>query len=246
MSKKVSPRLFVADKNPEGLHFFAAANSKDGFVSFFDTIFGDKIERLYILIGGPGCGKSTALKKIAAKSEEKGFKTEYIHCSSSPESLDGVIISDKKIVVIDGTSPHTYTPKIPGAREMYVDLGAAWNKEKLYLRKSEIEELCRIKSSRYKRAYIYIAAANILKKQSEELVAEHILSEKLSKIAQRSYEKLSLASHKGEKNCEIRIQRAVSGVGNLYFDSFCNMAKKTVFVDDFYGTAFVFIEKLLF
>lgn len=244
MNKKACANLYFADEYPQGLHFFAAANSREGFVSYFDDIFGENIERLYILIGGPGCGKSTLLKKIAAISEDKGFVTEHIHCSSSPSSLDGVIIHDKKIAVIDGTPPHMYTPKIPGAREIYVDLGLAWNKDVLCTKRNEIQNLCSLKSSRYKRAYIYIAAANLIKNQSYELAKSYVLSEKLSKSVTRTYEKLCLEIHKEKQKPEIRLSRAVSGMGNLYFDSFCNMAKEKVLVDDIYGIGFLYLEKL--
>lgn len=244
MSNKNNATLYTADNNPSGLHFFAAANSKDGFVSYFDEILGDDIGKLHILIGGPGCGKSTVLKKIAAISEQKGYITEHIHCSSSPSSLDGVIIRDKKIAVIDGTPPHMYTPKIPGAREIYVDLGLAWNKDYLHEKRNEIQNLCRLKGSRYKRAYIYIAAANMIKNQSYDLVRDYILTEKLSKSVKRTYEKLNISTGKERKSPEIRLSRAVSGIGNLYFDSLCRMAKEKILIDDAYGTGFLYLEKL--
>ena len=39
------------------IHLFAAANTKNGFVSFFDKTFcRDGISKIYILKGGPGCG----------------------------------------------------------------------------------------------------------------------------------------------------------------------------------------------
>ena len=47
-------------KRLNGGVFFAGANSARGFVSYYDTILNDKkIERLYILKGGPGTGKSS-------------------------------------------------------------------------------------------------------------------------------------------------------------------------------------------
>ena len=57
---------------------------------------------LVAIVGRPNVGKSTLLKKIAALSEKNGFTTDRIHCSSSPTSLDGVIIGEKRIAVIDG------------------------------------------------------------------------------------------------------------------------------------------------
>ena len=43
--------------------FFAASNSSTGFVSYFDVIFNPKsYEKIFILKGGPGTGKSHFMK----------------------------------------------------------------------------------------------------------------------------------------------------------------------------------------
>ncbi|MBQ4120809.1 MAG: hypothetical protein IJD35_02210, partial [Clostridia bacterium] len=50
--------------------YFAALNSHRGFCSYFPVLFAPY--RRYIIKGGPGCGKSTLMKKIAQTAEEKG------------------------------------------------------------------------------------------------------------------------------------------------------------------------------
>ena len=61
----------------------------------------------FIAIVGPsGCGKSTLLRRIAAHLEEQGETVELIHCSSDPDSLDGVICGARKFSVVDATPPH--------------------------------------------------------------------------------------------------------------------------------------------
>ena len=67
--------------------------------------------------------ESTLMKKVAHKAEEMGYETELIYFSSDPESLDGVIVKDLNISVIDGTSPHTLEPKFPGAVENIINTG---------------------------------------------------------------------------------------------------------------------------
>ena len=55
-------------------HFFAAANTSSGFVSFFDRLFDPKtLKKIYILKGGPGVGKSTLMKNAAKAAEKKGY-----------------------------------------------------------------------------------------------------------------------------------------------------------------------------
>jgi hypothetical protein len=47
--------------------YFAASNSKDGFVSYFHECFDrPEIEKLYIIKGAPGTGKSKFMKDVAS------------------------------------------------------------------------------------------------------------------------------------------------------------------------------------
>lgn len=71
-------------------HYFAAANTSAGFVSFFDALFDPKqLKKIYILKGGPGVGKSTLMKNAALAAQKNGFHPIFYHCSSDPKSLDG-------------------------------------------------------------------------------------------------------------------------------------------------------------
>ena len=64
--------------------FCAAANSQNGFVSFYSEIFYRQgIRRRYLIKGGPGTGKSTFMKKIAKDASEQGYSVEYYRCSSA-------------------------------------------------------------------------------------------------------------------------------------------------------------------
>ena len=56
----------------------------------------------FVAVMGPsGCGKSTLLRRIAAHLEEQGETVELIHCSSDPDSLDGVICGARKFSVVN-------------------------------------------------------------------------------------------------------------------------------------------------
>ena len=47
---------------------FPGGNTSEGFYSYFDNILGRDANRLYILKGGPGTGKSTIMRKFAEKA----------------------------------------------------------------------------------------------------------------------------------------------------------------------------------
>ena len=74
------------------LDFFLGALSPTGFSSYYTQVVKDaETQTSALLKAGPGCGKSTLLRRIAAHLEEQGETVELIHCSSDPDSLDGVI-----------------------------------------------------------------------------------------------------------------------------------------------------------
>ena len=50
------------------VRFFLGTNSAQGFVSFFSQLAGPEPDwHTYIIKGGPGCGKSTFLRRVAAQ-----------------------------------------------------------------------------------------------------------------------------------------------------------------------------------
>ncbi|MFB9989805.1 PRK06851 family protein [Bacillus benzoevorans] len=124
----------------EGIHYFAGGNTARGFYSLFDSSLAG-LERIFILKGGPGSGKSTLMKEIGEEWLTQGYGVQFIHCSLDPESLDGVIIPNLNVGIVDGTAPHVIEPKMPGAVEEYVNLGEAWDTEELARRKDEISGL---------------------------------------------------------------------------------------------------------
>jgi len=94
-----------SDKNK--LHFFLGANTPQGFVSRFDQLSDeDGGWREYVIKGGPGSGKSTMMKKLAKAYEDSSPNMEIIHCSSDVDSLDAVILPERKFSIADGTPPH--------------------------------------------------------------------------------------------------------------------------------------------
>ena len=89
------------------IQYFLGANSPSGFYSLYDHLLSPEQARaIYILKGGPGCGKSTLMRQIGARAEEAGLETEYILCSGDPDSLDAVILPEKAVAIVDGTAPH--------------------------------------------------------------------------------------------------------------------------------------------
>ena len=137
--------------------YFCAVNSGAGFVSYYNELI-KKAERVFIIKGGPGTGKSSFMRKIAESAKRVEKRVVSFYCSSDPESLDAVIIGGKTLI-LDGTSPHAVETVIPGARDDIIDLGAFWDSASLVVNKKRIKYLSERKKRCFKRAYLYLSAA---------------------------------------------------------------------------------------
>ena len=73
--------------------FFLGANTPSGFYSLYDQLLPPTgAEDCFLLKGGPGCGKSTLMRRVAQAVEARGLTVEYIRCSGDPDSLDAIWI----------------------------------------------------------------------------------------------------------------------------------------------------------
>ena len=105
--------------------YFGAANGYGGFRSNFNAIFSpEELDKLFIIKGGPGTGKSTLMKKIKERYSSSASIITIL-CSSDPDSLDGILIKKNGVTIgiADGTAPHVIDAKYPGVIEEIVNLG---------------------------------------------------------------------------------------------------------------------------
>lgn len=163
--------------------FFTCANTCKGFVNYFDSNLAG-LDKIYILKGGPGTGKSTLMKKVGACFAERGTDIEHIYCSSDYKSLDGVVIPSRKTAIVDGTSPHVIEPAAPGALEDYVNLGEAWDSAALAPCRSEILSLKQDISQRYAAVYGILARAKGIHDDWERIYIENLDNKKADEMAQ--------------------------------------------------------------
>ncbi len=133
-------------------NYFAGGNTARGFFNLYDSNLRG-LDRLFILKGGPGTGKSSLMKAIGKEYVEKGFNIEFLHCSSDNDSIDGVIIPALKVGIVDGTAPHVIEPQAPGAVEEYINLGEAWDAQVLRIHKADIQRLTARNSHYFQKAY---------------------------------------------------------------------------------------------
>ncbi|WP_241236175.1 PRK06851 family protein [Brevibacillus marinus] len=155
------------------LNYFAEGNTARGSVNLFDSSLQD-LERVYILKGGPGSGKSSLIRSLGSGLREKGYAIWQLHCARDNDSLDGVIVPELKVGIVDGTAPHVVEPRLPGAVEEYVNLGVAWDAAKLRGRKTEIARLQEQIQQALDRAYAGFAEALRIHDEWEAIYIENL------------------------------------------------------------------------
>jgi hypothetical protein len=168
---------------------FAAANSANGFRNYYDEVFTEaRVDRLYIIKGGPGTGKSRFMREIAHRARACGYSvTEYL-CSSDPSSLDGILLAREgfpTLGFLDGTAPHTREPSLPGVWDEMIDLGAFWDSRRLTGQRESIRRLKEAKTAAYGRAYAYLQGVGALAETAEGLLNPCVLEERLEGVAAR-------------------------------------------------------------
>lgn len=137
---------------------YPGGNTPRGFHSFY-ALGLKNMDRIFILKGGPGTGKSTLMRKIGLEMADRGYNVELWYCSSDNDSLDGVIIPDLKTAVVDGTAPHVIDPRYPGVVDQIINLGDHWDERYLKSHKKEIKNLVDEISGSFAAAYDHLHEA---------------------------------------------------------------------------------------
>ncbi|WP_105619896.1 ATPase [Vallitalea okinawensis] len=143
-------------------HVFPGGNTSKGFYSYYNFLPPRDPNRIFVLKGGPGVGKSTFMKKVGDALLAEGYDIEHHHCSSDNNSLDGVTAPELGVALVDGTAPHIVDPKYPGAVDELVDLGTFWNRASMEANKPYIIRSTHEVSRLFARAYKYLEAAKLI------------------------------------------------------------------------------------
>lgn len=218
------------------LKYFLASNSCEGFISEFGNCYNPLDNwKAYIIKGGPGTGKSSFMKYLAARAEEKQLKIILCPCSSDPNSLDAVIFPEIKIVILDGTAPHTLDPAFPGVCEEILNFGQFWQAEKLEPYSKEIISVTKENKTYHKSASKYFKAAGRLFEDSLNLSLRLTNKEKVSLFAKRLCNKY-IPTQKGNSYEWIRYLGGLTPKGVVaYGNTALEECENSVIIDDSFG-----------
>ena len=225
------------------VRFFLGANSGDGFYSLYDEFACSKGDRLYLIKGGPGCGKSTFMKRLAARAENLGYTVEYILCSGDPESLDGIYIPELKLGFADATAPHVLEPGLFAIDCCYVNLGlfCSWADS------DRIIEFTERYKQMYKAAYAFLSAAKTVKKINIPGLFDEKTMKSVQKRADTALRRELGGIHPSLRSSKVtkRFIRGISCMGEVCLtDTVDKLCKRIYIVDDRFGLADIYLKRI--
>ena len=178
---------------------FPGGNTCEGFHSYYYGCL-EGLEKVFVMKGGPGCGKSTLMRKIGQSMVDRGYDVELWQCSSDNDSLDGVLIPALKTAIVDGTAPHVVEPMYPGIVGELVHIGAFWDSSLLMDSKQQIKELYDQIARLFKTAYSSFAEAETAFVKNEEALQQKIKEEEIAAFAEQIVQKIFMAAGPKERH----------------------------------------------
>lgn len=179
---------------------FPGNNTPIGFFSYYQYILPNP-NHIYCIKGGPGVGKSTFMKRIGKDMINSGFDVEYMHCSSDPDSLDGLVIPKLSTAFIDGTAPHIVDPKYPGGVDEIINLGDYWDNAAMKLHKNDIIDTTNEIGRLFNKAYNYLTASGCIKTELDSMYSKSVYSGKINlkacQIVEDEFEDYPLSAESG-------------------------------------------------
>lgn len=223
--------------------FFLGANTPFGFISYFDQLCKLKKNWYHFFIkGGPGTGKSMLMKSIVKKIKNSSKDLEIIYCSSDPNSLDGVIINDKKISIFDATPPHVLEPTFPGAFEKTISICDCWCDKILYKNQKEIIDLSNENKFYQKQVVNLLLASYGLLNNNFDIINQYLdktyLDKYINKIIDQELKFLNnKINNNNIKNLEQKRFLSAISVGDVIFyqNTIDIISEKVYVIKDQYG-----------
>ena len=209
-------------------NYFPGGNTSQGFYSFYQYI-PFHCDRVYIIKGGPGTGKSTTMKNIGKAALKKGYEIEYHWCSSDNDSIDGVVIPAKKVAIFDGTAPHMIDPENPGAVEDIINVGEFWDSKLLINNRNHIINLNQSIADKFDKTYSYLKVAKNLHQEWEKYYQKGFNQDQANLTEKNLIEKI-LPKNSNLTNSGFRrhlFGSAITPEGQVnYFDNLTSNMKK--------------------
>lgn len=221
--------------------YFLGGVTSEGFKTDFDETIYSENKFTYILKGGPGTGKSTIMKKIAEIFSDVD-NIDLYYCSSDENSLDAVVLNQKGVVIVDGTSPHVFDPLYPGIKQTIIHLGDFWNADTLKKSEEDIIVATKENSEWHKRCRRYITALSSINSDIYSIGLSSLNKNKLSGFIER-FVKKNIPDKKSDAG-KVSFKKYSVMTQNGYISQEISYKNKFFLCDDLFAGSDFMLRKL--
>ncbi|HVJ47967.1 hypothetical protein [Desulfitobacterium sp.] len=127
-------------QKPGVRHYFAEGVTSRGYISLLPDMMSEW-ERTYVLMGGPGTGKSTMIKMIGLELLDRGYEVDFMRSARDPDSMAGFSIRRSNLAMLDLYEVAPLKWRAPGIVERFVDFTPLCDLRKLEYQRHRILEL---------------------------------------------------------------------------------------------------------
>ncbi|HUS89551.1 MAG TPA: hypothetical protein VMW91_09335 [Desulfosporosinus sp.] len=118
-------------------HYFAEGMTTRGYISLLPNMM-PSWQRVYVLLGGPGTGKSTLIKVIGLELLDRGYGVDFLRSVRDPDSMAGFIMPHMGLAMLDAMKVSPLRWRAPGVVEKFIDFSIFCDELKLEKQRSQI------------------------------------------------------------------------------------------------------------
>lgn len=163
-------------------YVFTSSNTCDGFHSFISDLV-KPLQRVYILKGAPGSGKSTFIRMLGESLAERGYEVVFWLSAADPLNPEGLYLPRLDLAVVNGSQGQGLDPHYPGATGEVIVMEQYQDREALRRDGSEIIALIDRLESEGQQVKMILKQAAGTRQDIKKIVARHLQLEKINGLA---------------------------------------------------------------
>ncbi|HYH02246.1 MAG TPA: PRK06851 family protein [Bacillota bacterium] len=166
---------------------FASAITPDGFKNFLPTLIAPA-NRVFMVTGMAGSGKSTLIAKLAEGAVERGYDCEAYYCAFDPTKMEHLLIPDLGVAITTAVEPHRV--EVEPAKTVVVNMDECLDSEVIAQHEPVMQENREIIAILFAKAIDLLHEAKMAHDQMEQYYIPNMDFTAISSLGARTLERI--------------------------------------------------------